>query len=130
MFLQPAGRYSIIVVNWSRKVGTAALAARPCVSDYRSYDFADAALKLDVVGDRAAYRDFAGQVRMNTTAYQLRRVDQQSGRYALLKPVAFEVAHFLADQHQIARGLLVHIALVHQNGGFQRGRRIVKFEPD
>lgn len=44
-------------------------------SDHGSHDFADAALELFVVGDRAAYCDFAGKVRMNAAADQLRGVN-------------------------------------------------------
>lgn len=90
------------------------------VSDYGSHYLADAALKLGVVGDRAADRDFASQVRMNTAADQLRGVDQQASRYALFEPVTFQVAYLLADQHQIARGLLVDVAFVRQYVHFER----------
>src|SRR5437870_13456944 len=81
-------------------------------------------------GGSAAYVHFASQMRMNAAAHELRSVDQQSRRYSLFQAVAFEVANLLADQHHVARGLLVYLSFVDQDCRFQMPRMIVELEPD
>jgi len=102
--------------------------ARPL--DHGSHYLANAALKLAVIGDRAADRDFASKVRMNAAADQLRGIDQQASRYAFFEAVTLQVANLLADQNQIASRLLVDVAFVYQNVSFEWCWRVIELEPD
>jgi hypothetical protein len=90
----------------------------------------DAALKLGVVGYRAADRNLASGMRINSAADQLSRVNQQTGGHAFLETVALEVSHLLSDQNQVARRLLVDFAFVDEDIRFEWRRGIIELKAD
>src|SRR5687768_9898936 len=99
-------------------------------SDDGGHDLADAALEVAVVGDGGAEGDFGGGLRGDAAGHELRGVDEQARRDALFEPVAAEVAHLLADEHEVARRVERDAALARDYLGFKLRGRVVELQSD
>src|SRR5262249_17147573 len=49
--------------------------------------------------------------------------------HALFQTMSLEIPHFLADDNEVASGLLIDVALVHYDFGFKSRRRVCKLQP-
>src|SRR4051794_14683953 len=97
--------------------------------DRRDY-FLDAALHLDIVGQRPHDTHLAGATSWYPLGDQLAGVDQQAGAHALTQPVLAQVPHLFTQLRQLGGRREIDPCLVLDDAGLDLAGRVGEIDRD
>src|SRR3990172_5798073 len=96
----------------------------------RAHHFFDAALDVQVVGQRPDDGHLAGASRLDPLGDPPAGVDEQAGADAFAQAVLLQVAHLLAQLGKVFRHRGAHAALMLDNARLDLARRVAELDGD